>query len=52
MSWIHIDDLVDVYLKAIDDNLLEGPVNASSPELIQTVNSRKNLHMRWVNLQC
>jgi uncharacterized protein (TIGR01777 family) len=30
-SWIHLDDLVAVYRRAIDDAVLWGPVNASSP---------------------
>ncbi|MQA82265.1 MAG: TIGR01777 family protein [Streptosporangiales bacterium] len=32
MSWIGIDDLVDVYLRAIVDDTLAGPVNAVAPE--------------------
>lgn len=35
LSWIHVDDLVAVYLRAIDDNLLDGPVNAASPDPVQ-----------------
>lgn len=30
-SWIHVDDLVSVYLRAVTDQVLSGPVNASSP---------------------
>ena len=30
-SWIHLDDLVAVYRRAIDDSTLSGPVNAASP---------------------
>ena len=30
-SWIHLDDLVAIYRRAIDDGALSGPVNASSP---------------------
>ena len=30
-SWIHLDDLVRVYRRAIDDAGLAGPVNATSP---------------------
>ena len=30
-SWIHIDDLVAAYRRAIDDAALSGPVNATSP---------------------
>jgi uncharacterized protein len=31
-SWIHLDDLVAIYRRAIDDATLAGPVNAASPE--------------------
>jgi uncharacterized protein len=30
--WIHVDDLVDVYLAAIDDERWTGPINATAPE--------------------
>jgi len=30
-SWIHLDDLVSVYRRAIEDPTLRGPVNATSP---------------------
>jgi uncharacterized protein len=30
--WIHVDDLVGVYLAAIDDERWTGPVNATAPE--------------------
>jgi uncharacterized protein len=32
MSWIHVDDLVGIYLNAIDDATWQGPVNATAPE--------------------
>ncbi len=32
MPWIHIDDLCELYLKAIEDTRLEGPYNAVSTE--------------------
>jgi uncharacterized protein (TIGR01777 family) len=32
MAWIGIDDLVDIYLRALVDPSLEGPVNATAPE--------------------
>ena len=31
MPWIHIDDLVGIYLAAIDGATWTGPVNASAP---------------------
>lgn len=30
-SWIHLDDLVSVYVKAVTDESLSGPINAASP---------------------
>jgi uncharacterized protein len=32
MPWIHVDDLVGVYLAAIDGRDWSGPVNATAPE--------------------
>ncbi len=32
MPWIHIDDLVDLYVKAIEDKQMIGPFNAVAPE--------------------
>jgi uncharacterized protein len=32
MPWIHLDDLVGIYLAAIDDERWSGPVNATAPE--------------------
>ena len=31
MPWIHIDDLVGIYLAAIDNDAFSGPINAASP---------------------
>ena len=31
MPWIHVDDLVGIYLRAIDDQAWSGPVNATAP---------------------
>jgi NAD dependent epimerase/dehydratase family enzyme len=31
MPWIHLDDLVGLYLRALDDPAWEGPVNGSAP---------------------
>ncbi len=33
-SWVGIDDLVDVYLRALVDSRVSGPVNAVSPEAV------------------
>ncbi|MEU0537359.1 epimerase [Amycolatopsis tolypomycina] len=35
MPWIGIDDLADVYLRALTDPVLCGPVNAVSPEPVR-----------------
>jgi uncharacterized protein (TIGR01777 family) len=32
MPWIEIDDLLDIYLRAVTDPALTGPVNAAAPE--------------------
>ena len=50
-SWIHIDDLVQVFVKALEDPKLNGPINAVSPnpvtnsELTQTL--KETLHAPW-----
>jgi uncharacterized protein (TIGR01777 family) len=31
ISWIHIDDLVKMYIKAIEDDSMQGPYNAVAP---------------------
>ncbi|MGW5746361.1 TIGR01777 family oxidoreductase [Amycolatopsis sp. NPDC003861] len=35
MPWIGIDDLTDVYLRALTDSVLSGPVNAVSPHPVR-----------------
>lgn len=35
MAWIGIDDIVDVYLRAVLDPALEGPVNAVAPGIVR-----------------
>jgi uncharacterized protein (TIGR01777 family) len=32
MPWIHLDDLVGIYLAAIDNPTFRGPINASAPD--------------------
>jgi uncharacterized protein (TIGR01777 family) len=32
MPWIHVDDVVGMYLAALDADAWEGPVNAAAPE--------------------
>ncbi len=31
MSWIHISDLVDIFILALEDRHIEGPVNGTAP---------------------
>jgi hypothetical protein len=32
VPWVHVDDVVGIYLRAIDDPAWSGPVNATAPE--------------------
>ena len=32
--WIHIDDIVRVYIQALDNKLISGPINAAAPGII------------------
>jgi uncharacterized protein (TIGR01777 family) len=32
MSWIHVDDVVGLYIAALDGDAWDGPVNATAPE--------------------
>jgi NAD dependent epimerase/dehydratase family enzyme len=32
MPWIHIDDLCEIYIKAIEDNEMHGAYNAVAPD--------------------
>jgi uncharacterized protein (TIGR01777 family) len=32
LPWIHVDDVVGIYLRALDDDRWSGPVNATAPE--------------------
>jgi uncharacterized protein len=32
MPWIHLDDLVSIYVRALDDPTWSGPVNGTAPE--------------------
>ncbi len=35
MPWIGLDDLTDIYLRALTDRILTGPVNAVAPEPVR-----------------
>jgi uncharacterized protein (TIGR01777 family) len=43
LSWIGIDDLVDVYLRAVTDPELTGPVNAVAPEPVRNSDYTRTL---------
>lgn len=43
MPWIGIDDLADVYLRALTDPVLSGPVNAVSPEPVRNAEYTRTL---------
>jgi len=34
MSWIHLDDLVGLYVNALEDSNVNGPVNAVAPQTV------------------
>jgi uncharacterized protein (TIGR01777 family) len=34
-SWIHVDDMVNVALFALDQEVLAGPINATAPEPVR-----------------
>jgi uncharacterized protein len=34
MPWIHIEDLCNIYIKALSDETIEGPYNAVAPEYV------------------
>ena len=43
LSWIGIDDLVDVYHRALWDNTLSGPVNAVAPQPVRNTEYTRTL---------
>lgn len=43
LPWIHIDDLVGIYVAAIDHDSWSGPVNASAPEPVTNAQFSKAL---------
>jgi uncharacterized protein len=42
-SWIHVDDLVEVYKAAVEDSRLSGPINAAAPQIIRNKDFTKAL---------
>lgn len=51
VSWIHIDDLVQVFVKALEDERFRGPINAVSPHPVTnselTQRLKEALHAPW-----
>jgi uncharacterized protein (TIGR01777 family) len=43
MPWIHIDDLCELYIKAIEDQQFKGAFNAVSPEHISNLSFSKKI---------
>ncbi|HEV8268738.1 MAG TPA: TIGR01777 family oxidoreductase [Thermoanaerobaculia bacterium] len=43
MSWIHLDDLVDLYLLAIENGEAKGALNAAAPRPVQNIEFTKTL---------
>ena len=43
LPWIHIDDLVGIYLAAVDNDDWSGPVNATAPEPVTNAEFSKAL---------
>lgn len=43
LSWIGIDDLADIYLRAVLDDALAGPINAVSPHPVRDIDHARVL---------
>ena len=43
MAWIHVDDLVGIYVAALDDPQWQGPVNATAPNPVTNAEFSKAL---------
>jgi uncharacterized protein (TIGR01777 family) len=43
MSWIGIDDLCDIYLRALSDPAISGPVNATAPHPVRNAELTRTL---------
>jgi hypothetical protein len=41
--WIHLDDLASIYLRAIDDETLQGPVNAVGPQQLRQAEAAQEI---------
>lgn len=51
MSWVHVDDVVAVMMRALGDGLLQGAFNATAPEPVANVEFmralRRAVHRPW-----
>jgi uncharacterized protein (TIGR01777 family) len=43
LAWIGLDDLLDIYLRAVTDADLSGPVNAVAPEPVRNIDYTRTL---------
>ena len=43
LAWIGLDDLLDIYLRAVTDPDLSGPVNAVAPEPVRNIDYTRTL---------
>jgi len=43
LAWIGLDDLLDIYLRAVTDPGLSGPVNAVAPEPVRNIDYTRTL---------
>ena len=43
MSWIHIDDIIGIFLAALDNSAASGPINGTSPNPVRNVEFSKTL---------
>lgn len=43
MPWIHIDDLVNIYIKAIKENTMSGAYNAVAPDYVTNTEFTKSI---------
>ena len=41
--WLHIDDMVGIYLHALDNEKVSGPINAASPDIVRMKEFSKTL---------
>jgi uncharacterized protein (TIGR01777 family) len=41
--WIHLDDIINIYIEAVEDDKLSGPINAASPGYVRMNDFAKEL---------